>query len=441
MESKSELEIDRRQMVVAIETAVDLVGMNDTSHGKRVGYIASQIAYAMGQDEGEIQSIFELGLLHDCGVSSDQVHENLVNHFDWQDVQIHCEIGQALLKSFEPLADFALPILHHHTPWNELQYSDLSERDRFRANLIFLADRIDVMSSSHYGKDILLARKDIVEVIRSHGGHYFDPELVEVFCEIEQTEAFWIALEERHVIHYTEEMARLEQKCRLNCSQLKQFAKILSYIVDQKSAYTAQHSARVGILARYIAGMSGIEGVKLDKIEIAGFLHDIGKLRTPDSILKKAGPLTAEERSVISHHSFETYEILRKIDGLQEIAVWAAYHHEEVNQGGYPFHPAGDDFSVEARIIAVADVFQAMVQDRPYRDGMTLDEVIQVMEADVISGKLDGEIVELVKENRDRCFAIALGEAEENQGNEVPDLLNTITYNSSMGSTSIDQRA
>ena len=420
MSTLTEMQVDHRQMVVAIETAVDLVGMNDTSHGKRVGYIATQIAHAMGKEEDELQSIFELGLLHDCGVSSDQVHGNLVSHFDWEDAHIHCEIGYRLLKDFEPLAHFALPILHHHTPWNELLSSGVPEEVQFLSNLIFLADRIDVMSAAHYGKDILLAKRQIVETIRGYGGTYFDPKLVELFCEIEQSEAFWIALEDRHVNRFARDMERFQHMQPLNMIQLKQMAQILSYVVDQKSPFTAQHSARVAILARYLALAYGLTEFQADKIEIAGFLHDIGKLRTPDDILQKPGPLNPAERSIMNHHSFETYEILRQIDGLQDIAIWAAYHHEEVNRGGYPFHPREHEFSIEARIIAVADVFQALVQDRPYREGMPLEQVLDMLDRFIESGKLDPKVVKVAKDNGEKCFDISAGVAEENRGNEVP---------------------
>lgn len=420
MEELSELQIDHRQMVVAIETTVDLVGMNDTHHGKRVGYIASQMAHALGMSDAEIQFIFELGLLHDCGVSSDQVHGNLVSHFDWEDAHIHCEIGSRLLSGFEPLAAYAVPILYHHTPWCELQGENIEKRDERLANMIFLADRVDVMAAAHYGKDILLARRQVIENIRGYSGEYFDPELIEVLCDVERSEAFWIALEDRHIVRYAWDMERVGYKQNIKVGELRQMARILSYIVDQKSPFTAQHSARVAILARYLAIQYGLSAAQVDKIEIAGFLHDIGKLRTPDGILTKPGPLNPAERSIMNHHSFETYEILRQIDGLQDIAVWAAYHHEEVNRGGYPFHPKSQEFSIEARIIAVADVFQALVQDRPYRKGMHLDEVVEILDNDVGRGKLDTEVVEIAKINRQKCFEIAAGTAEENIDNEVP---------------------
>ncbi|ENF8746852.1 HD domain-containing protein [Vibrio fluvialis] len=409
MDESRDMNIDLRQMVIAIETAVSLVGMNDTNHGKRVGYIASQIASEIGLSDDDIQYIFELGMLHDCGVSTEQMHSNLVNHFDWDDAHIHCEIGHRLLRNFAPLAKFAVPILYHHTPWAELTKADISVRDARMANLIFLADRIDVLGAGHYESDILLVRDDIVKSISDNAGSYFDPELVRVFQSIQKAEAFWIALEDRHITRYTWDMGRMPSNQQLSLAQIKQLSLIMSYVVDQKSPFTAQHSVRVADVARSIALAYGLPASQCDKIEIAGLLHDLGKLNIPDDILDKPGPLDEYERAVMSRHSYETYEILRNIEGLGEVARWAAFHHEGINGVGYPFHPRERELSTEARIIAVADVFQALVQDRPYREGMSQDGVLTLLSGMVDAGKLDRGIVDLVNQIAEPLYAVAKG--------------------------------
>jgi putative nucleotidyltransferase with HDIG domain len=314
------------------------------------------------------------------------------------------------LKDFAPLAAFAAPILYHHTPWEELRRLDISDRDKRMANLIFLSDRIDVLAVAHYETDILLAREEVVKSITGYGDRYFDPSLVEVFQQAERSEAFWIALEDRHVTRYVWDMGRFGSSEPLSIAQVKQLSLILAYIVDQKSPFTAQHSVRVAALARYLAETRGLPAEQCEKIEIAGLLHDLGKLHMPDIILEKAGPLNELERSIMNQHSYETFEILRHIKGLDEIANWAAFHHEGLNGAGYPFHPRERDLCVEARIIAVADVFQALVQDRPYRAGMQIGAVLAILEKFARSGKLDPEVVALAGQHADDCFRIAQGE-------------------------------
>jgi putative nucleotidyltransferase with HDIG domain len=406
----SEMIVDLRQMIIAIETAVSLVGMNDTNHGKRVGYIACQIGKQLGFSDSDVQYAFELGMLHDCGVSTNQMHANLVNYFDWNDAHIHCEIGCRLLNNFEPLSKYALPILHHHTPYIDLAGLQISMRDMRMANLIFLSDRVDVLAASHYKNDILLARQDILQtIIGKYNNTYFDPELVNAFELVQRSEAFWIGLDDRHIVRYVWDMGLIDNNQPLNLQQIKQLSLILSYIVDQKSPFTAQHSLRVAELAFHLANAYGLSASQCQKVEIAGLLHDLGKLHTPDTILEKPGPLDDVERSIMNQHSYETYEILRHIQGLEEIASWAAFHHEGLNGGGYPFHPQERDLSTEARMIAVADVFQALVQDRPYRLGMSLEQVLNILVDQVRIGKLDKAIVALANQHADQCFAIAKG--------------------------------
>lgn len=413
MTTFSQLNIDLRQIILAIENAVSLVGMNDTNHGKRVGYIASQLAKQLNFDELDIQFAFDLGLLHDCGVSSDQVHANLVNQFDWCDCHIHSEIGYRLVKDFKPLARFALPILHHHTHWSQLHHLDLPAFDKRMANLIFLADRIDILAASHYDTDILLARTEIIKTVTSYSGDCFNPDFVQAFNDIADSEAFWIALADRHITRYVWDMGNITSNRNISIPELKQLSLILAYIVDQKSRFTAEHSIRVASLARYLATVYGLLPEQCEQVEIAGLLHDLGKLHTPDRILEKPGPLDEIERSIMSQHSYETYEILRHIQGLDDIACWAAFHHEGLNGVGYPFHPAERDLSVEARIIAVADIFQALVQDRPYRQGLALKEVIQILDDFVDKGKLDPTIVDFAKLYQDDCFDICQGRHPE----------------------------
>lgn len=411
MATFSKLQIDLRQMIMAIESAVSLVGMNDTNHGKRVGYIASQIGKQLGFTDGAIHFAFELGLLHDCGVSTEQMHSNLVNHFDGKDTKQHCEVGYRLMKQFEPLSNFAIPILHHHTPWQELKELNISMKDSLMANLIFLSDRIDILAAPYYKKGVLLARKEIIRTIESYENTYFDPLIVSAFKQAEKSDAFWVSLEERHVIRYTWDMAKFKHnRPPLTFPQLKQLSMIMAYIVDQKSPYTAQHSIRVANLARYLASTFGLLPEQCDKIEIAGLLHDLGKLHIPVSILEKPTRFDDIERSIFKQHSFETYEILRHIKGFDEIASWAAYHLEGLNGIGYPFHPCKKDMSIEARIIAVADVFQVLVQGSPNQNSMPLDKAIATLDDLTRQGKLEPDIINLLKKNKKECFAIALGD-------------------------------
>jgi len=131
-------------------------------------------------------------------------------------------------------------------------------------------------------------------------------------------------------------------------------------------------------------------------MKVAGHLHDLGKLAVPAEILEKPAKLTEEEFDIIKSHTFYTYSILETISDLDVINAWASFHHERLDGKGYPFRHKGEDLSLGSRIMAVADVFTAITEDRPYRKGMTSDRALQVLQQMAANSALDSGIVSLL---------------------------------------------
>ena len=272
------------------------------------------------------------------------------------------------------------------------------------ANLVFLVDRVDAMRASYSGVELLEHADAIRAKVQGYSGTLFSPELVDVFQWAARSEAFWMTLESPHLDRLLADMDRSISAAVLPFEQVKHLARLFAEIVDAKSRFTYQHSIGVAQLARHLGQRLGLADTTLDKIEVAGLLHDLGKLRVPDEILDKPGKLDARELQVMRRHSFETYEILRGIGGFEDIALWAAYHHETPDGDGYPFHRKGQDLSIEARIIAVADVFQALAQDRPYRRAMPLDQIIEILNDMARQGRLDAGSVALATAEPEICL-------------------------------------
>lgn len=154
----------------------------------------------------------------------------------------------------------------------------------------------------------------------------------------------------------------------------------LTSAIDAKDPYTHGHSERVARVAVCIAQELGLDKELLDTIYLGGLLHDIGKIGIDDNILKKAGPLTADEHDHIKRHPQLGYDILSGVTQLQKILPIVLHHHESWDGSGYPHGLTGEATPLIARIAAVADAFDAMSSDRPYRRGMAddqLDEVIR----------------------------------------------------------------
>jgi HD-GYP domain-containing protein (c-di-GMP phosphodiesterase class II) len=396
------------QFIYALSDTVDLVGVDEIMHGKRVGCMAWHCAKEMDFDETRQKRMFQLGLLHDCGVSTTVEHRNLVDELDWEKSQIHCDIGAERMKYFEPLSSFSEPILYHHTQWQTLKTLGVGKEVMQEANLIYLLDRVDYLGQTIPGPNWLSKRNAIHKKVNEFRGTYFQSELVDLFLAASKIEAFWFRLEPFLLNDFIEDQKKQKTQVYIADNEVKTISELFGQIVDAKSPFTAEHSLGTGRLASFMAATSGFGQDVCLKIEAAGLLHDLGKLQIPDRILAKTGHLDGKELNCMQHHSYISYCIINKIDGLEDIATWSVNHHEKLDGTGYPFKRKAAQLDQESRIIAIADIFQALAQDRPYRMARPLDDIISFLVVNAKKGKLDKGLVELVADNRDVCYQKAM---------------------------------
>ena len=401
--------INLHEAIYSLSDALDLVGVTHIHHGKRVAYMATECGKYLGWQGARLDDLFQAAILHDCGVSKTAVHLRLAQ-FAWELESEHCKAGAALLNSCHLLSHLAPVVLHHHTHWSELQDLDLPLQEKLNANCIYLADRVDILSLKYFleDTDILLGKDEIRSTILEKRGDWFHPEFVDAFMALSESEAFWFSLETNRVNGYVATWLAETTPQGMAFEELRGLVHLFSCIVDAKSHYTQQHSVGVAHLARYIGTLHGLSEETCEMLELAGLLHDIGKLRVPDELLEKPGSLTAAENIIMRHHSFDTYSILRSIKGFEKVALWAAQHHERVNGSGYPYHTKGENLSLEARIIAIADVFQALAQRRPYREPLNTAQIMDILKQQVAAGKLDPHVVAVVDANLQACWLAAM---------------------------------
>jgi len=404
--------LDLGEVAFALSDALDLVGLSVVQHGKRVAHMADEVGAALGLTTVDRDDLFLAALLHDAGVSRSAVHRLLIDTFDWEESCKHCCDGAELLAAFPPFGRIARVVLRHHTHWDDPLMAAEDPTDALIANAIFLADRVDALCRRSLGRDLLLARGEIRFVIGDLAGTYFAPDVVEAFRERSEPEAFWLMLESHHLERHLLERSHQLAPHLVTFHDLEGLALVFARIVDRKSSFTAEHSTGVARLARKLGELSGLPESDGERLYLAGLLHDLGKLRIPDEILDKQGPLDRAERATMEHHTFETWQILRRIGPLRGIAGWAAYHHEALDGHGYPFHRHGDEIPWAARLVAVADVFQALAQQRPYRGALPPREIVLELRKMVRSGKLDRDAVELVGKNLAVCHHAAVAGAE-----------------------------
>ena len=386
-----ENEISIYDFVCAISEAVDLVSPVLNDHHKRVAYISCCIAQEMNLKNNEIHDIVMAAMLHDIGAFS--INERikcLAFELDNAERNNHALTGYMLLKDFAPLSCAATLIKYHHR-----NYSSVTPEVPLGSYIIHLADRVSVLFKEN--REPLEQVPQVLKQINEKK-HLFHPDVIDAFARVAEVEYHWIEAFSRLTSCAMSKKTSFPHEA-VELVTLRDFAKMFAQIIDFRSRFTATHSSGVAAVALELSAISGFSERECKLMEIAGFLHDLGKLSVPSSILEKPGALDFEEFVFIKKHTYYTYSILSNISGMEHVAAWAAHHHERQDGGGYPFRVKGFEFYKLSRIMAVADIMTALMEDRPYRAGMSEDKAREVLLSMAESGGVDKNIAMMANEN------------------------------------------
>lgn len=210
-----------------------------------------------------------------------------------------------------------------------------------------------------------------------------------------------------------------EVNTRLQRANLS-FATALVATLDARDQYTAGHSAAVAVYARDIAGRMGLSDENQRLAHLCGLVHDIGKIGLPPGLLEKPGALTLDERRQMEQHSEIGERILANVEDYAEIATIVRHHHERMDGNGYPDRIVADDIPLLSRIIAVADAYNAMTSDRPYRDAMP-SRVARLRLAQAVETQFDTNVVaafEAILAGSDEVYRSGLNLAFESEASQ-----------------------
>ena len=219
---------------------------------------------------------------------------------------------------------------------------------------------------------------------------------------------------------YRDHIDSLKKKQKESAIFASEISAAFAKVIDMKDTYTNGHSERVAKYTAMIAKEMGYDEETVEKYYRIGLLHDVGKVGIPKAVLNKPGKLTDEEYDVIKEHTTKGHEVLKDISAVPELAVGALSHHERHDGKGYPNGLSGNDIPEVARIIAVADSFDAMYSDRQYRKQMDFEKVLSIIR-EVSGTQLNPEVVDAFFRLVDKGEIRAV-EARETAGNEsLPD--------------------
>jgi HD-GYP domain-containing protein (c-di-GMP phosphodiesterase class II) len=222
-------------------------------------------------------------------------------------------------------------------------------------------------------------------------GHWFDPALVDALGGFRTDAGFWASLAEP-------DPSTVEPADRVliaDDERLDQIAEAFAAVIDAKSSWTQQHSGRAGTFATGIAAALGLDTTVVSDLRRAARLHDIGKLGISNRILDRPGPLTDAEYAKVKEHPLLTQRILERIPGFSELAPLASSHHERLDGSGYPHGLTAEELTKPMRVLAVADVYEALTADRPYRPAWSPDRALEIIRLDV-PRRLDHDAFEVL---------------------------------------------
>ena len=380
----------------ALARALNLIDPNVENHHQQTAYLSFMIARGAQFTDEEVELTIYAALLHDIGFVTGEDQKS-VAELEMEAVKLS-RTGASILRGLsgaDPVSDV---ILHCQCPWTDFLAlpDEIKEREYQSARIasvIHLADVISTMIKPD--EPIIHQRAFLRSVAVSMRDKEFSAEAVDAFLIVSEFEFIWMDL--RYNPQFLTFFAGKLHDVSLD--RTVELTGLMSRIIDYRSSFTAMHSAGVAASAEAMARFSGMSEDECKMMKIAGYLHDVGKLTTPRAILEKPGKLTDEEFDRVKEHPYYTRLILLDVKGFDKIADWAGFHHEKLDGTGYPYHIGADELDLGARIMAVADIFSAITEVRPYRTGMKKEQAMKLLNGDAAAGKLCSCVVDVLNEN------------------------------------------
>ena len=405
---KEQLAIDIVGLAGACSYALDCIEAElvniKNKHGKRVAYISVRMAEYWAIQSDALQDLAICALLHDNALTQ-YISEELKNNSDVdlkedlseEKTNLHCIYGEKNISKIPFKTDVSNIILYHHEHADGTgPFQKTWQETPLFARIIHLADMIDIIGNS---KDFNEQRWDFIcQYLSKNKDRLFDSECVDAFLKAFSKESFQALRDDSFESKLWEIIPREKQD--FDWETCKNVADFFAKIVDYKSPFTSTHSIGVAEKASLFAKYIGFDSINIQKMYMAGALHDIGKMAIGNEILEKPDKLTDDEFSKMKNHAGYTYIILSEVNDFEEIRDWAALHHEKLNGKGYPFGKIADELNEPERIMACIDIYQALTEDRPYKKGLSHEKACDILTDMAQKGFVDSDISNKIRE----CF-------------------------------------
>jgi len=385
-----------KEVAIPMIKAIDSFNYLLKSHHRRTAVISYHIGKALDLSNDDLLHLVIAASLHDIGALSVQERDMLVQE-DVLNPQPHCVMGYHMLKSFELFKDIAQIIKHHHIKYEDSLSAPEGEIP-FQSFIIHLADRVDVLISPD--ENIFAQKESVTKKIEEKVGTVFRKDVFEAFLKASKSHLFWVDINNLTISQLFKKM-EFTLDCELTFDHVLEFALALSKIVDFRSRFTACHSYTVAQLATAIGEIFELNDTECKKLKIAGYLHDIGKIGIDPRLLEKPGKLTDEEFQEIKLHPYYTGQILDDLhssEWFKDIVFWSEHHHEKNDGSGYPHSLRDKDLDMGVKILAFADIITALMENRPYREGLSVDVAFQIIREE-LAPSISSEMFEKIEKH------------------------------------------
>lgn len=374
-------------VVRALSLTMDLVEQATNKHAIRVASITFNLGKLLGFDDSSLGDIYYAGLLHDIGQigTPDDILRKPKNLTISEQAAIwmHPHVGYEIVREVPTLSGAAHLIRWHHERWDGTGYPDslMWAEAPLGAQLLCICDALDALLSPRPWRPALPMDDALHELVKFQGIQ-FSPQYVKALLDSVKNIGFEnltsIDDDSREALKRVT-MANPDFKS-LTGQKIMAIVGLFSRIIDARHKYTRGHSKRVADLARAIGAELGLGEIDLFKIEIAGMLHDAGKVMVPSRIIDKVGKLTDAELKLIREYPIVSESIVSAIGPLVELGKVVRHQHERYDGSGYPDGLRGDEIPLFSRILAVADSYDAMATDRAYRKALPMERILKEMQ-------------------------------------------------------------
>ena len=372
-------------------------------HSWKVCIIACEIGKKLNIGKDDMKELFFASLLHDIGgVSVDGNVIDLLTQIP--DVYgqksnfpifVHPHRSETVLETFPTFRKVSEIVGAHHEFYDGTGFPKGLAGDKIPlfARIIRIADAVEVASKLHDTEDI----SDFISLIGISVGEEFDPAIYDVFVDLAKNGGIFDFLKTSETVE--KKMSELKKEMKDNYflnspDTLNRFLKMIAATTDNLTSPGHNHSLRVAEIAVQMAYLMKLEDSEILSIRWAAFLHDIGKLAGNRSVYRKKEKLTDEEWHTVRGHVQRSYDIINSVAGMDKLAYYILYHHENYDGSGYPEGLKGDRIPLASRILHVADAFDAITSNRPYHKKKQQEDAVSELKK-YVGKQFDPHIVEM----------------------------------------------